>query len=352
MPPAEKPPGTIAGWDVGGAHLKAVVLDSGGEIRYAAQRPCRLWLGIQELDAALDRVIAEAPPCASHAVTMTGELADCFASRAQGVAEITAAMARNLHPAYVRFFSGLKGFVGALDAAQSHGQIASANWLASALFCAQRVDQALLIDIGSTTTDIVVVDGGTVAARGSDDRTRLQYDELVYTGVVRTPLATLASHAPFAGEWHNLATETFATTADVYRLTGELPEYVDQMPAADNGGKTLQDCARRLARVIGAEADAAPLAAWQALARFFAERQLGSIHSACERALSRNLLDSQAPLIAAGTGTFIVGKLAARLGRPCFEFAELLPVAADFRWLAACAPAYSVAMLALADARR
>lgn len=345
--------GATAGWDVGGAHLKAVVLDADGQVRYAAQWPCRLWLGLDELDAALDRVIGEAPHCASHAVTMTGELADCFASRAQGVVEIAAAMASKLRPANVRLFAGLKGFVEASDAVHSNRCIASANWLASGLFCAQRIDQALLIDIGSTTTDIVVLDRGRVAARGFDDRTRLQYDELVYTGVIRTPLATLASRAPFAGEWHNLAAETFATTADVYRLTNELPEYADQMDAADNGGKNPQDCARRLARMIGADADAdaAPLTAWQVLARYFAERQLGRIRSACERTLSRNLIAPQAPLIAAGTGNFIVGKLAARLARPYLEFAKLLPVAADSRWIAACVPAYSVAMLALAEAR-
>lgn len=344
--------GLIAGWDIGGAHLKAAVLDTEGRVHYAAQHPCRLWLGVHELEAALDRVLEEAPVCEAHVVTMTGELADCFASRAQGVAAIAAAISRKLHPARIRFFAAPHAFVEANDAARASAQIGSANWLATALFCAQRVAQALLIDVGSTTTDIVALGDGKVAARGFDDRTRLQYDELVYTGVIRTPLASLASRAPFAGEWHNLATELFATTADVYRLTGELSKHADQMPAADGRAKTLQDSARRLARMIGADLEAAPITSWQGLAGFFAELQLHRIQLACERTLSRNLLDPQAPVIGAGSGSFIVRRIAARLSRPYVEFADLLPVATGLYWMAACAPAYCVAALALAEARR
>jgi len=69
---------------------------------------------------------------------------------------------------------------------------------------------------------------GKAQPRGYADSERLQYGELVYSGVVRTSLMALATTAPFAGEWVGIMAEHFATTADVYRITGELPAYADQ----------------------------------------------------------------------------------------------------------------------------
>ena len=57
-----------------------------------------------------------------------------------------------------------------------------------------------------------------------------------------------------------LMAEHFATTADVYRLTGELDERHDQHPSADGAEKTLPGSARRLARMIGRDARERPIA--------------------------------------------------------------------------------------------
>ena len=51
---------------------------------------------------------------------------------------------------------------------------------------------ALLIDVGSTTADVVPIVAGRVAATGRNDLERLQAGELVYTGVLRTNLAAIA----------------------------------------------------------------------------------------------------------------------------------------------------------------
>src|SRR5438445_198069 len=79
---------------------------------------------------------------------------------------------------------------------------------------------ALLIDIGSTTTDLIPMDRGTVAARGRSDTERLQAGELVYAGIRRTPLCALATELPFRGIPTGLAAELFASTLDVYLTLG------------------------------------------------------------------------------------------------------------------------------------
>ena len=63
--------------------------------------------------------------------------------------------------------------------------IASANWHACAALIAGKHTSALFVDLGSTTTDIVPIVDGKVAARGYTDAQRLAAGELIYTGLVR-----------------------------------------------------------------------------------------------------------------------------------------------------------------------
>ena len=340
----------LIGWDIGGAHLKAAAW-AGGRVVSIAQKPCPLWQGLHHFHAAVEDILKEMPPAPEcrHAVTMTGELADRFAHREEGVFSLIRAMEAHCAPGSLRIFAGRSGFLesGAIDSGHIR-DIASANWLATGFHAASHVPEALLIDIGSTTTDLLLLHAGEVQVRGYTDFERMRYDELVYTGIVRTPLMVLAQCAPLEGEWVGLMSEHFATTADVYRLCGELPEHADQMPAADGGEKSPSASARRIARLLGRDVESAESGAWERLARFFRERQLDRILLACERQLSRGLLSRRAPFIGAGVGRFLVQELALRLQHPYLDFAELFPLNAsgDGFQIADCAPAAAVASLA------
>jgi probable H4MPT-linked C1 transfer pathway protein len=306
-----------------------------------------------------------APGC-RHAATMTGELADLFADREEGVFGLLRALGEHVPPAGIRVFAGPQGFLSLASVRPEHvPAIASANWLATGYYAASRLGQGLLADIGSTTADLLVLRGGAVLARGYTDYERLRYEELVYSGVVRTSLMALAPAAPLEGEWIGLMAEHFATAADVYRLTGELPGHADQSAAADGGAKTAEASARRIARLLGRDADSLDAAAWRRLAGHFRERQLARLLDACQRQLSRGLLEAGAPLIGAGVGRFLVQELARRLGRPYLDFADLLPATLQAApheaqglpcaeaWRAAladCAPAVAVACLAAGQA--
>lgn len=337
----------IVGWDIGGAHLKAASLSQGGVVLHAVQLPCPLWQGLKHLDGALDEALRQLPAAVScHAVTMTGELVDLFASRAAGVRALIERLSRRLPAASMRIYAGDAGLVAAEQAITIADQVASANWMATAAFLAPLIPQGLLVDIGSTTTDVIAV-RGIVRARGRNDHQRMVADELVYTGVVRTPVMAVAQRLPFDGEWLQPMAEHFATMADVYRLTRQLPEHADQMPAADNAGKSMAESARRLARMLGRDAESAPLTSWQRAAEYIAEVQQMRIFDACARVLSRSVLDHEAALIGAGVGRFLVPNLAHRLGRPCVDFSAFVDCHPDAKdWAAACAPAIAVAKLA------
>ncbi|CAI8872747.1 hydantoinase/oxoprolinase family protein [Methylocaldum szegediense] len=344
----------VIGWDVGGAHLKAAALNGAGEIVAIIQEPCPLWQGIDRLHAAMSRILDTVSPRSGcrHAVTMTGELADCFENREQGVLALVQAMTQRCPQHIVRFFAGYDGFLDAeAITPESILKIASANWLASALWVADNLREAVFIDVGSTTTDIALIHDHRVETRGYADFERMRYDELIYSGVVRTPVMAIADRAPFEGEWIGLMAEHFATAADVYRLCGELPEHADQMPAADGGEKTFTGSARRLARLFGRDLESAPMKQWRQAARFFRERQLMKLRSALDRQLSRGLIGDDAPLIGAGVGRFLVRELAARSGFPYKDFSELFSMLTSHNDFQAsdCAPAAAVACLAMRE---
>jgi probable H4MPT-linked C1 transfer pathway protein len=344
-------PDPTIGWDLGGAHLKAARLGSGGGVERVVQLPCALWRGLGELDQALGAAESALGSASIHAVTMTGEMVDLFPTRAEGVARLVGIMRRRVGDRGLRFYAGPHGLVPAEQAADQGLRLASANWLAGAELVAGRLGDGLLVDIGSTTTDLVPVRGGLVRARGRDDAGRLALGELVYTGVVRTPVMALAHEVAFAGARVPLVAEVFATAADVHRLTGRLPPRADQHPAADGGEKTEAGSARRLARMIGRDAETVPAAALHALAHRLAEAQLRRIESACALVLSREELPPRAPVVAAGVGRFLAADLALRLGRPVLDFAELLPDAgAEPDLVSDCAPAVAVAWLSQARA--
>lgn len=320
---------------------------AGGRVIAALQLPCPLWLGPGRLPAAIAEAAAQLGPADRHAATMTGELADVFATRAEGVAHIAAVLAATLAPAPVAIWAGRAGFLPAGAAAARVADVASANWLATATLAAREVPAGLLADIGSTTTDLVPITNGAPCAAGYSDAERLVAGEPVHTGLVRSFVFALAARVPFAGAWTPLAEEYFATSADVWRLLGELPEAADQMPAADGRARTEEASRARLARMIGRDAAEAPPAAWRDLAAFLAEAQLRRIADAAMLVLSRAALPAAAPVIGAGCGRHLTGRLALRLGRPWRDFAAM-PAFAGIAAETAdqCAPAASVALLA------
>ncbi|MBT9291905.1 hydantoinase/oxoprolinase family protein [Prosthecodimorpha staleyi] len=332
------------GWDIGGAHLKAAVAED-GRIVAVVQEPCALWLGLDRLDDAFAAILDRIGTGGRHRATMTGELVDLFTSRAEGVAALAARAARHLG-ADVTIYAGRAGQV-AVDGAATHANdVASANWHATAGLTGAALGAALLIDMGSTTTDIIPVRAGAAAARGYSDAERLASGELVYTGVVRTPLMALAADIPFAGRRLGVMAEHFATTADIWRLLGRLPQDADQHGTADGRGKSVVESRLRLSRMVGVDVAEASETAWRDLAAAFAEAQIRRVHDAAATVLSGAGLPDEAPVVACGVGAFAIEEVARRLVRPCRPLAGLIPAAdpALAMAAAACAPAAAMAL--------
>jgi probable H4MPT-linked C1 transfer pathway protein len=344
----QRPP--IFGWDVGGAHVKVSLTDGRGAVLDIAQWACPLWQGLDHLERTIGLVFERWPAAqtttAQHAVTMTGEMVDLFEDRAQGVRAIAAALAQRLGPR-LRFYAGDAGWLTPQTCAAGWRSVASANWLATARWVAARVSDALLVDIGSTTTDIIPLAGGRVVARAATDAGRLATGELVYQGVVRTPLCGIAQRIEFSGAAVNVMNEWFATTADVYRLTGELAPQYDLYPSADQGPKTESASRTRLARMIGRDAHEADPAGWRRFALRWRELQMREIGVNLARVTAAHPELAAAPLVGAGCGRFLAAALAREEARGYIDFGALAAVPASrLDWAATCAPSVAVALLA------
>ena len=295
--------------DIGGANLKAA--DGTG---YAASREFPLWQRQRELAGELNEMIEQAPPAERIAVTMTGELADCFLTKAHGVRVIIDAVEQAAAEREVYVYLCGRQFVNP-PAARAEALLAAAsNWHALGAFAARHfaTGGGLLVDIGSTTTDIIPLTREGPQTVGQTDPERLVTGELVYTGVERSPLCGILRSVPWRGEQCAVAQELFATAADAFLLLGELEEDEQNTNTADGRPRTKAHAHARLARSICADTtmfswDDAHRAAGAA-----SDAQIGLLESATRRVLGRQQ-DTLQTVVLAGRGEFLARHLLKKL---------------------------------------
>lgn len=286
-------PVSVLGLDIGGANLKAAHPDG-----FALQRPFALWKNPQKLPDELRTLLAQSPKFDRLAVTMTGELCDCFETKRVGVHSILDAVASVAGDKPVRVWTTDATFVDLKAARQEWLKVAAANWLASATFAGRFAPAGgvLFVDCGSTTTDIIPIWEARPNPFGLTDGDRLRTRELVYTGARRTPVCALLGAEGMA--------ELFATTLDVYLVLGKIPEDANDRDTADGRPATQPFAHARLARMLGGDGELTPQAETRHLAELIASRQADLIRHACRDVASR-LPDRPSHIVTAGSGEFL-----------------------------------------------
>ena len=297
----------MIGIDVGGANLK-IVDDSGPHLHY-----CPLWERAP-LTTLLNKYVTE--PDSPAAVVMSGELADCFESKMEGISFIVNAVRKAFHSA--RFY-GTDG--------QFHDravpQLAAANWLASADYLREAYPEAVLLDIGSTTADIIPL-MRFESMKGLTDLLRLQKGYLIYTGMLRGSIATLLQSVTLDRVLIPVSTEYFAISADVHLVLGHITPARYTCDTPDKKEKTKKAALRRLARVVCADLDEIGYEGAYQIAEQFWEKQRGLI---CDQ-VQRVVVQSDArQIIVGGIGAHLFSReldgidLTKKLG----SYADALP---------------------------
>ncbi len=325
--------------DIGGANIK--LADGQG---FAQSHYFPLWQRPSKLEQELRTLIAQAPPADRVAATLTGELADCYATREEGVRRIIDAFQKATDGRHVRIYRLDGKIVTPQVALDQPLQCAASNWHALARFAGRfaPTGSAMMIDAGSTTCDLIWLENGQPQPQATGDTERMMAGELVYTGVDRSPVCAVANAVTYRGRRCPLAQELFANMRDVYLTLGDLPEEPTNNVTADGRPATREHAVARLARMLCTdrqqfnETDAA------AAAREIAGAQLAMVSAALEQVLSSHSA-RPATVITSGQGEFMIGRAMSAAGLECstMSLGEKLG-----NRVSRCAPAHALAVLA------
>ena len=330
----------VVGWDIGGVNTKlARVMDAQVVIVQARA------FEIQRHPGALQPLLEEMARAAgvrpgdAHAVTMTAELSQAFRTKREGVAFVLDHVVAAFPDALVRVHAVDGRFVEPATARETPLAVAASNWAATARVIAQSWPDTVLIDVGSTTTDITPIVAGAVAARGRTDPERLRENELVYSGALRTPVEAIAPTVPLPGGLTGVAAEGFALAGDVHLWRGQLSPDDYSVPTPDGRPATREFAGERLARVVCADREMLDETAIGAIAAGVWDAQVDRIARAIVCSVRRHPSLERATAIVTGLGDFLAAAAAERAGLRVTRLSE--------RWGRAArhAPAAAVALL-------
>lgn len=301
----------VLGLDIGGANIKAAT-----ESAEALSIPLEIWRSPDRLIDVLVPIMDHFSQAEMLAVTMTAELADCFATKADGIDRVlrTIEVVAGKRPICVWQTSG--EFVSTHEAREEPRLTAAANWHALATFVGRLSPRgaAMLIDIGSTTTDLIPLVDGLPMPTGRTDIERLQSGELVYCGVRRTPLCALTDCVPLGETNCAVAAELFATIFDVYLMLGDIPENTKDCGTANNRPATLAAAHDRLARSIGGDITEISSTETRRIAEHIAATQLRRLCETAEKIAERMPSPCESVFVS-GSGAFLARRVAAQTSR-------------------------------------
>ena len=264
---------TIAGIDIGGANIKYCQSDC-----YTLNTVFPLWKKKLALPVILKGILFS-KKIDILAITMTGELCDCFESKIEGVKYILNSIPKKQFTPLV--WTTNQNFIPLANALKNPIICASSNWMGLASFIAKQQPKnfGLSIDIGSTTTDITAIDQGSPTPHGITDTERLNSGSLVYTGMKRTPLASLLGN--------KFAHEYFATIADAHLLANNLPEDPNNTDTADGRSFKKTNSARRIAKMLCADQTEIPMSKILSTSQLAIKTQIKWITNALKKHLQR-----------------------------------------------------------------
>lgn len=299
------------GIDIGGANIKVATHNS-YEIIYHP-----IWRYRERLKDVLVKISEKYKP-ERVGVVITAELSDAFKNKDEGIQFVTSLCKRVFRDVY---FLDLNGKLH--KEIKNPRDFAASNWVASVRFLlTEGYRNFLFVDIGSTTTDIIPVSDDIEA--GKTDFERLKRGELLYFGILRTPVFYILKEFEKAP----LCPEYFAITADVFLVTGDISEedYICDTP--DGKGKSYEDCLRRLARTVCCDLEELGLEKAKEIA-FEAKESMKDILS---KAISKKLKKGM-KVFACGIGEFLVEEVCecVKLSDLYGDYSKLFPAYAMLR---------------------
>lgn len=304
----------VAGFDIGGANTDLAIIDfENDEIKEIKTdfEYLPMWSDNNRLGNVLIDLIEKICPLEeidAVGISMTAELVDAFETKTEGVLDI-ATTCEKLFECPVAYISVDK-VLSLAELVQNPIGVAAANWIATSQIIAEIEKDCIFVDTGSTTTDIIPIKDGHECAKGRTDFERSATGELVYTGTLRTNLTSFVDSVPLNGNQYRVASELFASTADVYNVLGLISEDDFTCATCDGAGKSKEDSARRISRILCADLDILSKEDILEIADYIHKEQVKQIASGLKDVSDREGLNK---VVVTGLGKDILCAEAARL---------------------------------------
>lgn len=304
---------TVIGWDIGGVNTKAARI-AGDDALSACNEPFEIQRAPTTLAARLQSIATAlgADGTETHAVTMTAELSQFFRTKRDGVSYVLDAVANVFPAARILVYAVDGRFLDVADARIVPLLVAASNWAATAALVASLVPDAILVDVGTTTTDIIPITSGRVVAEGRTDPERLLSGELLYLGAVRTPVEAITHRVPLHDGLAGVSAESFALSGDIHLWRGELPPEGYTAPTPDSRPATRDFAGERIARVVCADRELLDDSDIDRIAAFVADTMIARIAASITRVRERH--PHLATAVIAGHGSFLARAAARRAG--------------------------------------
>ena len=304
----------IAGFDIGGANTDLAIIDfDDGEIKNIEVdfKYLPMWSNNDDLKNVLVELIENICPITeidAVGISMTAELVDAYDTKKQGVLDVVGKCEDTFDcpVAYV----GVDGMMSKDEIEKAPLKAAAANWIATAQIATLISDNCIFIDTGSTTTDIIPIKNGTECAIGKTDFERSFTGELVYTGTLRTNLASFLDRVEIKGKSYRVASELFAQTADVYTVLDLITEDDYVCDTFDGEGKSKLDCARRIARIVCADLEMIGMDDVVEMSKYIHKEQIKQIADGLNQVVETQNIDM---IVTTGLGKDILDRPAAEL---------------------------------------
>jgi probable H4MPT-linked C1 transfer pathway protein len=303
----------IAGFDIGGANTDIAVVDFDDEGNITEIKTnfeyFPMWLKKDELgDALLGLTGDDLEEIDVVGVCMTAELVDAYKTKREGVIDIARKSKESF--SVPTGFIGLNGVLNFEEVVERPDEVAAANWIATAKIVSKIDENCIMIDTGSTTTDIIPVKGGSECAKGRSDLERLKTGELVYSGTLRTNIAAIVDKVPLNDEFVRVSSELFAVTADVHMVLENITEEDYTCSTPDGAGKSKEDCMRRISRVICGDMNMLSPNDIEKIAVYIYKRQVQKV---AEALLEVSRREDLVNVVTTGLGMDIIGAKAAKI---------------------------------------
>jgi probable H4MPT-linked C1 transfer pathway protein len=312
----------VLGYDIGGANTKvALVSTQNGKLHdvQVSVEYFPVWREPEKLAQVLltlkERLGASTVD--GLGVTMTAELSDAYQTKREGIHHILECVEKAFPDLPIYVLSTEAKLMPLDDARREPLGVAAANWAATGWLVAQQVKNCVVVDVGSTSTSIIPIVNGQVAARGKTDLEKLMCGELVYTGSLRTNVAAIVNSIPIKNGVAGVASELFALSGDVHLVLGNITEKDYTCETADGRGKTVPEALARLARVVCADTEMLTQQEIVNMAQYIYDKQIMQVAEGLTKSYSytKSLTLGKVPVVVTGLGkNFIAAKAAEKVG--------------------------------------